>query len=393
MKWILVIIGCCLSSAIFADTTMNDGDTVKQTITKIMKENHIPGVAVELFIAGKPSSYNFGYADAVKKKPVTQQTIFEIGSISKIMTSILLAQQIDAAKIQIDDSITTVLPHLPTAFDDISFKNLATHTSGLPFSAPETIKTRTALENYFKTWEPKEDADETWTYSNFGIGLLGYSLETLLHQNYNQLYRKNILMPLHMQAIGITVPQNLLENYAQGYDKSGAAVKPLQAGLFPAAGAVKASAQDMQQFLRAAIGLPGTPDKIFYPMRMTQASYVKLADQFQGLGWQIHSLDESEISNLLSQKNDELRSYPVEEMIEKPTFDGNALIDKTGTTNGFRAYIAVIPNKKTGIVLLMNKNVDNNVLVHSARQILFKVNNLLPNLNNSSAKNSDDETE
>lgn len=379
MKLVISTLALALSFTTAIAAPNSDAEIVKNTITALMQEHKIPGVAVELYVDGKPEAYFFGYANTAKQEPITDKTIFEVGSISKVMTSILLAQQVDSGKLQLDDSITTVLPELPTAFDDISFKNLATHTSGLPFSAPATVKNRKELETYFKTWEPTADADEEWTYSNFGIGMLGEGLEAFTHQNFNQLYRKNILLPLKMQPIGLTVPANLMKYYAQGYDKNGLATKPIQSGLFPAAGGMKMSASDMQHFLKAAIGLSGTPDRIFYPMRMTQAAYVKLEDKMQGLGWQIHSLDPDEIAGLLAEgSSDKFGPFPVVEMMEKPKFDGDSLIDKTGTTDGFRAYVAVIPSKKTGIVILMNKNIDNGPLVDAARGILFKINKIEP---------------
>ncbi len=379
IKFVISTLSLTMSFTASASTSNADAEIVKQAVTTMMQQHNIPGVAIELYVDGKPETYFFGYANKAKKQLITDKTIFEVGSITKVMTSLLLAQQVDGAKMQLDDSITKALPQLPTAFDDISFKNLATHTSGLPFTAPAFVKNKNQLEVYFKTWEPTASADEEWTYSDFGMGMLGDGLAALTHKNFNQLYRKNILAPLQMQLIGLTVPANLMQYYAQGYDKNDLPTKPIQSGLFPAAGGMKMSADDMQHFLKAAIGLPGTPDRIFYPMRMTQAAYVKLADKMQGLGWQIHSLESEEIAGLLAEETPtKFGPYSVIKMIEKPKFDGDSLIDKTGTTDGFRTYVAVIPNKKTGIVVLMNKNIDDNSLVNTAREILFKINKIEP---------------
>ncbi len=71
---------------------------------------------------------------------------------------------------------------------------------------------------------------------------------------------------------------------AQGYNAEGKPVPAETLGLFPAAGDVKASASDMDKFLSAAIGLPQTPESIFYPMRMTQTPYLDVGDYAQGLG-------------------------------------------------------------------------------------------------------------
>ena len=358
-----------------AETVSNpDADMVKQTITDYMNKNHIPGVAVEIYTNGKPDSYYFGYANQDKKTPITKNTIFELGSITKIMTSLLLAQEVDTATVQFSDSITNFMPELPNAYEDITLLNLATHTSGLPFDVPDNLNSLAQLHSYLPTFTPGHSADETWTYSNFGMGMLGYALESVTHKNFNQMYIGKIMKPLNMQPIALTVPERYKRFYAQGYDKNGNPIQPASLGIFPTAYGIKASAGDMQKFLGAAIGLQGTPERILYPMRMTQAVYVRVPDKLQGLGWQIHAITPADIQELLHiERKKNSRNLPVEEIYEKPTFNGDSLIDKTGSTNGFRCYIALIPNKKTGIVILTNRAMNDNSIVETGREILFKL--------------------
>lgn len=362
----------------------SSADLVTQIMTAFMKENNIPGAAVEIYVDGKPRSYYFGYANQEKQTSVTKNTIFEVGSISKILTSLLLAQSVDAAKVQLTDPITKFMPGLPEdKFKNVSLRSLATYTSGLPFNTPDSIKDQTELQNYFKGAALSYSADDKWIYSNVGIGMLGMALESATHQNYNQLYRTQILTPLKMQPIALVVPKKLEQFYAQGYGNNDEPVKPAELGLFPTAYGIKLSGSDMQNFLSAAIGLPGAPDKIFYPMRLTQTAFVRLSDRSQGLGWQIHSLRPDRISSLLQAAQPiSLQPLSIVEVLEKPIYNGYALIDKTGTTNGFRAYIAVIPERKSGIAIMINKNIPNNKLVDSARKILLTL-----------AKVNDDEDE
>jgi beta-lactamase class C len=344
---------------------------VQQTMTTIMEEYKIPGIAVILYVHGQPSAYYFGYADDAQKTPVSSKTIFELGSVSKVMTSLLLAEQVDYAKVQLHDPITEYLD-LPESFAAISLQNLATYTGGLPGNVPDSIKNTDELEAYLQAWQPPYTAGQKWIYSNVSIGLLGQALEIAADKNINELYRRRIFSPLGMQPIGTVVPAALQRYYAQGHDENGQPVQPMVDRQFPAAGGVKASAGDMQRFLAAAIGMPGTPISILYPMRMTQTAYVQLADRFQGLGWQVYELTPDNMSDLLKVPG-KVDGGPdtVKETYIKPMYDGNMLMDKTGTTDGFRAYIAVVPNKQCGIVLLMNKNVNNDVLVGTARKLLF----------------------
>lgn len=374
LKRIFMFLSMALVTVAYAQSPDQVVNDVMQTY---LQKNEIPGAAVMVIVDGKPSSYFYGYADREAKKPVTKDTIFELGSITKVMTSLLMAQEVDFAKIKLKEPVTKYIPTLPASFGNITMRSLATHTSGLPFKAPANIKTRAEWEKYAAEWKPEQAVDKTYTYSNVGIGLIGQALETVTHENFNQLYRTKILAPLGMQPIAITVPQKLEEFYAKGYSEEGAPLPPDTLGLFPAAGDMKASADDMGKFLSAAIGLPNTPESIFYPMRMTQTAYVEVGDTELGLGWQIHEISSNKVKALLKDSNAlGLETVPVAAVYPEPTFDGNTLIDKTGTTDGFRAYIAVIPAKKTGIVILTNRRVSGNDIVTAARSILFKLNGI-----------------
>lgn len=363
-----------LSFNVYAEDTLDpNSKIVKQAISAFMEKNNIPGVAVELYVDGIPHSYYFGYANEEKKTLVSQKTIFEIGSISKVMTSLLLAEEIDWSKMQLNDSITKYIEDLPPSFEKISLKNLATHTAGLAANIPTAIKTEDDLNTYLTKITLLHTPNKQWLYSNIGIGLLGEAIVKLSNKDINKLYVKQILSPLGMQPIGTLVPKKLQANYAQGYDAEGKPAPALNFDLLSAAASVKASANDMQRFLRAAIGLPGTPEKIFYPMRLTQTAYVALPGQLQGLGWHIHPITTNNMRALLNVNALEQGPVKVGEMIEKPTYDGNALIDKTGTTAGFRAYIALIPNKKSGIVILTNRYATDKAIISAGREILFKL--------------------
>jgi beta-lactamase class C len=375
---ILMLGTACIS----AYAQASDDATAKllqQSVTSLMEKNQIPGVAVELYVDGKLYENYSGYADRENKTPVINKTIFELGSISKVMTSILFAQEVDWAKMSLTDPLTKYLKDLPESFNKVSLQNLATHTSGLPFNSPNKIDTTGQLKEYLNRSSVKTQinhANKAWEYSNVGIGLLGYALESSTERKYDDLYRRHILNPLGM-VNGVSIPKNLTKYFAQGYDDEGSLAVHFEPTLFPAAGGVKASALDMQRFLRAAIGLPGTPPRVFYPMRLTQSMFVKLNDGYQGLGWRIHPLESGDISKLLNVSGrDATGPYQLEEVYERAYFNGDMLIDKTGTTQGFRAYIAVIPSKKSGIIILANKNVPDSAIVKTARQILFKVTRL-----------------
>lgn len=375
LKHLLFAMSLLFSTTLYAATT----DTVvNDVMQQYMQKNDVPGAAVIVYVDGKPSAYYFGVADKQSKKPVSQETIFELGSITKLMTSILLAQEVDFAKINLKLPINKYVPTLPAAFSGVTVRSLATHTSGLPFDVPATVKNRADWEKFAATWKSANATDAQYEYSNVGMGLIGYALESVTHQDYNKLYRTKVLAPLNMQPIAFTVPAKLQANYAQGYDETGAPAAHVADGVFPAAYAMKASASDMSKFLSAAIGLPQTPQSIFYPVRMTQTAYLAAGDSAQGLGWQIHETTPENIKDMLKPEDITAanKPHPVAAVFKDPVFNGSDLIDKTGSTNGFSNYIAVLPNKKSGIVILTNRNVSGPELVLAARTILFNLNGM-----------------
>jgi len=368
---------------LYAETAPDSDATAKlvqTSMTALMQKNGIPGAAVELYVDGRLYEQYYGYAKPEPKDPVTRKTIFEIGSLSKIMTSVLLAQEVDWAKMALNDPLTKYVKGLPQSFDKIKLQDLATHTAGLPFNLPRNINNQIELQEYLNDWSPKGLPGEEWRYSNVGIGLLGQALERSTDSDYGDLYRRHILNPLKM-VYGVSVPKTLMKYYADGYDAKGQLVTREVPGLFPAASDVKASALDMQRFLSAAIGLKGTPPRVLYPMKLTQSMFIKMNDyDYQGLAWQIHSIkDTADIRWLLSlsDRADMMGPLDVQTVYQRPIYSGSVLMDKTGATKGFRTYIAVIPNKQSGIVILVNKNISDRAIVRTAREILFKVTDLV----------------
>lgn len=373
IRFLLGFLLLFISGFVSAETSTKPVDPyaalVGRSMAALMAKNNIPGAAVTLYVHGKPYSYQFGYVNNDKKYHVTKYTIFEIGSLTKIMTSLLFTQEIDYARMALTDSILKYIPDLPASkFKNINMQSLATHTSGLPFSLPYHVRSGDDLDNFFARWQPQYAPGREWMYSNTGMGLLGIALENATQMQLNELYVRHILNPLRMQPIGLVVPPKLKIFMAQGYDTNDKPVPHVDLGIFPAAYGVKLSASDMEKFLGAAIGLPGTPERVLYPMLMTEQAFVKLPDIQQGLAWHISPLPAANFS--------ELEPARVDRVIDRPTYTPRVLIEQTGTTQGFKSYMAVIPYKKSGISILTNKSVANSAIVNAARNILLRVNGL-----------------
>lgn len=359
-----------------------DDAFINQKMTQWMKIYGIPGAAVQVYSNGSMKSYYFGYADKDKKTPVTQNTIFEIASLTKIFTTVLLASEIQSGAMKLSDPVSQYVHDIPASplnkLNQITLENLATHTSGLPFNVPKRVNSRKKLATFFSKWKNPSPVGKSWLYSNVNMGLLGFSLENKTQQSIYDLYAERILQPLNMQSSGAMIPPNLEIHYAQGYKMDGTPAPrrngkvwlnpPNSDWIFPATGSLKASAHDMSLFLKAALRLPGTPKYIADAMQFSQSVFAKTPRFQQGLAWIIHPDPVKNKSKLLSAKS-KAGPYPASLNPNIPYFDGNALMEKTGASGGFRSYIGIIPKQQKGVVLLVNRYIPSTELVRMGREI------------------------
>ncbi len=354
---LLFVVGA--STAATNDSAQTLDAKISNIVKPWMQKRGVPGVVVEVYSNGVPHSYYFGYADIEKTTPVNGSTIFEIGSVTKLFTSILLAQEILQKDLRLNDPAANYIPEFQsktkTPFNKITLRHLATHTAGLPYSEPGTVKTDREALSYFSRWQTRIRIGQSWAYSNVGMGILGYVLENKMHRSINVLYQQNILTPLNMTPLGTTIPLIYEPYRAKGYNRAGDFMPPRDY-LFPAAGAIKASGNDMQKFLRAALLLPGTPPNIASAMKLTQTPFASNGTYRQGLGWVIIPLQRLNDVWVLPKKNSSLGPTPAVQLSSLETqYNARAIIEKTGTLDGFRSYIGLIPATQSGVVVLTNR--------------------------------------
>jgi beta-lactamase class C len=324
-----------------------------------MQKRGIPGAVVEVYSNGVPHAYYFGYADMEKTMPINGNTIFEIGSVTKLFTSLLLAQEVLHQDLKLNDATANYIPEFQpqtkTPFSKITLRHLATHTACLPYDEPGTIKTDREALTYFSRWRAPRRIGESWAYSNVGMGILGYVLENKMHRSINTLYQQNILTPLGMTPLGGTVPAIYEPYRAKGYNRAGDFMPPRDY-LFPAANVIKASGDDMKKFLRAALLLPGTPPDIASAMKLTETPFASNGTYKQGLGWVIIPLQRQHDVWILPKKNNSIGPTSATQLSSLDSqFNARAIIEKTGTLDGFRSYIGLIPATQSGVVVLTNR--------------------------------------
>jgi beta-lactamase class C len=375
LPWLALLFATFLWSSAYAENL----DT---KVNQWMKRNGIPGAAIQIHSNGVTKSYYYGYANKEAKTPVTKDTIFEIASLTKILTTVILADEIHAGRMKLNDTLAQYITDIPATpqnrLNDITLENLATHTSGFPFNAPRQINSRKKLARFFSKWRNPSPVGSQWLYSNINIGLLGFLLETHTQKTIYELYDEKILRPLGMRSSGAMIADPLLKNYAQGYNMAGMPAPrrnkkewispPNSDWIFPATGSLKSSGSDMAKFLRASLCLPGTPPDLAEAMKLTQTSFVATPRFHQGLAWVIHPDPVKNKAKLIALKP-KSGPYPTEYNLRDPNFNGNALMEKTGASGGFRSYIAVIPNHEVGVVILVNRYITSAELIRMGREL------------------------
>jgi CubicO group peptidase (beta-lactamase class C family) len=202
---------------------------------------------------------------------VDETTLFEIGSISKTFTALLLAQLVLEDAVDLDAPITDYLPDdtvIPAGEErEITALDLATHTAGLP-PIPTDMADADPLDPYagydserllafLAEFELPRAPGTAYEYSNVGIALLGLAIETVTGTDYAELVETRILEPLGMDETVIEGEGTAA--FAQPHDRAGTPIPAWSFGAFAPAGAWRSTAADMQKFIAAASGATETP--------------------------------------------------------------------------------------------------------------------------------------
>lgn len=370
-----------ISSSYAANLSISNSDAqIKEQISKIFQQNKIPGGAVIIYDNGKIRQIYIGTSNKQTKSPINANTIFELGSLTKTFTANLLAQQMLNNQMQpnqtILDDVKNKAIYSPS-FKKMTLLELATHTSSLPYGIPnirynaQTTDNNISIYNKFlKTWQAGYPSGTKMLYSNVGYALLGNILAQSESKSLSALYSQNIFKPLGMGSTFTTVSPNLA-NYAQGYDGDGNPNRTPNEGIFGGSWAIKSTPTDMAKYLQAAIA--GSPlQKAF---QISQTGYFIFSNgEQQGLAWNVSPLDEISNAQLLKIKPliPNSRTPEPVKAITAPNFNHNALIEKTGATDGFNSYIGLIPSQKIGIVIMTNHfSYDYRILKSTGRQILL----------------------
>jgi len=253
------------------DFEMNIKKSINENATDLLSNPSIHSVSIGIYSKGKEITEHFGELDKGKGNKPTNNTIYEIASVTKTMTGTLVAKAVMEGKINLDDDIRNYMkgeyPNLSYKKQPIKIRHLLTHTSRLPSEIYGLDKffqnndMRGALK-YANNYRKKEFFRDLklikidtlpgtkYMYSANGANLLGYILEDIYNKTYLELLNETIFQKSGMKNTKLKLTEKDLEIYSNGYDGQGN-VTPMQPSfLLGAEGQLKSNTSDLINYMK-----------------------------------------------------------------------------------------------------------------------------------------------
>lgn len=241
--------------------------------------------------------------------PLDADSVFEIGSITKVFTATLLADMVDRGEVKLVDPVSKYLPanvRVPQREGrQITLLELATQTSGLP-RMPDNFTPRDPanpfadysveqMYDFLNRYQLTRDIGTQYEYSNLGVGLLGHALARRAGKSYGVLVKERVLRPLRMEHTGITLTPWMKQHLVKGHDASGKVVANWDVPTLAGAGALRSTLNDMLLFARANLDPSG--GRLQRAMQQTHGARITAGrpDMSIGLNWHIRHFNDHDI--------------------------------------------------------------------------------------------------
>jgi len=303
--------------------------------TCIDTQHRAPAIVVGVIDKNGVTVVGWGKRADGSSEEVNGDTVFEIGSMTKVFTGLLLQDMADHSEVKLDDPITNYLPasvKVPSRNGrEITLRSLATHTSGLP-RLPDNLDSKDdenpyadytvdQLYQFLSHYKLPRNIGAKSEYSNLGMGLLGHILALKAGMNYEALAVNRICNPLKMDSTRITLTPELKARLAVPHNEAGVATKNWDLPTLPGCGALRSTVNDILKLLAAEMGI--APSAQTGEMRKTQAPQKPSGFLSEiGLAWQIDKDD--------------------------------GTIWHNGGTGGYCSYMGFKQDKSLGVVVLAN---------------------------------------
>lgn len=322
----------------FSDHVVQSDAAIREILKARVDTGKAVGLVVGVIDGARRSIVSYGAFDAADPRPVAADTVMEIGSVTKVFTSLLLADAVERGEVALSDPLARFLPvKVPERNGRaITLLDLATHTSGLPslpgnltpkdMTNPYVDYTDEQLFAFLPTYELKRDIGGGWEYSNMAVGLLGQALARRAGMPFEELVKARITGPLKMTDTSIVLSADQKARLAPGHDPALKAVANWDLPTFAGAGALRSTMSDMMTFLAAELSEPTTPLQQAMRAQRLPRRPTGLPGAEQALGWMMRKSDDGK----------------------------EEVLWHNGATGGYRAFIAFNAATGKGVVVLSN---------------------------------------
>ncbi len=338
--WWCVVLLLVIAPAVQAEELVPQAK-VDEIVKPLVEGGWIKGLAIGLISDKGEQTLGYGAISDKNPSPPTPETVFEIGSITKTFTGIILAQMVEEGAVNLDDKaqqhlgMTLLVP--VNKERPITLVDLATHSSALPRMpsnfAPQDPENPYAdysvaqMGQFLMRHKLQRKPGEKSEYSNLGMGLLGHILQLKSGYDYESLMEKVITGPLSMTQTRITLDEDDLARLAQGHDSDGQPAKNWDIPTLAGAGAIRSTSRDMLKYVAANLGLKQS--KLDKAIALSQQIHFQNPENEGGdvgLGWQLQR--------------------------------ANKIVWHNGGTGGYSSFIGMQPEKKIGVVVLGSSSSD-----------------------------------
>ena len=321
----------------------------KPTVRDILKERieigrQSVGMVAVTVQDGRRELVTYGRPDTPDDRPLDMNSVFEIGSITKVFTALLLADMVQRREVTLADPVASLLPagtKIPEKGKPITLLDLATYTSGLPrmpgnFAPgdsrnPYADYTAAKMMEFLASYELKHEPGTTYEYANLGFGLLGHALATHAGRPYEAMVVERICTPLGMDDTRITLTPAMKARRVQAHDANLFPTPDWEFQVFAGAGALRSTANDLCTFVEAATGLRSSPLKEAFALLLSAQRPAYKPTPDVALGWFVS---------------------------HGKLFD---IVWKDGGTGGTSSFIGFAPQRQRAGVVLSNAGYWNNI--------------------------------
>jgi CubicO group peptidase (beta-lactamase class C family) len=317
-------------------SVLSDAAIREILVERIDRYRQSVGIVVGVVEPSGRRIVSYGRLAAGDSRALTGDTVFEIGSITKVFTSLLLTDMAERKEVQLTDAVANYLPpevRVPQRNgEQITLKDLSTHTSALP-RMPTNIDSAQPdnpfadysvprLYEFLSAYELPRTIGSRFEYSNIGGALLGHALARRAGMDYETLIETRITGPLGMNSTRTTPTPEMKERLAIGHAYALAPTPAWDLGALSAAGALRSTANDLLTFLSANLGYTKTP---LAPAMAAMLKFRRKMEQEEvGLGWFIRAQE------------------------------GNEVVFHEGSTGGYRSFMGYDSKAGVGVVVLSN---------------------------------------